>query len=351
MTEMQTSALLAESAEVFEIRGDKFDADRPDLIHRFDIEQDWTGPIRISAELCSEGIAGVPGRSSFVFFNIEYESGPVFWDTFLYPDTGTTPWQSMSTHSFARGKVKTVELHMRMPAKGKLRLRNLRIEGVEPWAADADVSIAVFGDSTDQTTYIPQDLRLTHRLELLLRDRFCDNLIDVHCLAEGGEFLKRLIDSGRLARELDAIRSCDIATIRFGLNDVPQNISDEDFAKQLHFTCNMIAEKYPKARIVLATTIPPKGDGYSLVTAAVAKARGLDLIELNSFLREKSAAGEADWHNKPGSFIGRSGVANPADPTGLKGDLHPNALGSQMIAECYYDYLEPIVADVIKSKS
>ncbi|MBI4026950.1 MAG: hypothetical protein HY360_18335 [Verrucomicrobia bacterium] len=36
---------------------------------------------------------------------------------------------------------------------------------------------------------------------------------------------------------------------------------------------------------------------------------------------------------------------------GLKGDLHPNAYGSQMIAELYIEQLEPIVAGLLESRA
>src|SRR5262249_52987457 len=158
-----------------------------------------------------------------------YDAGPIFWDTFLYPDTGTTPWRTLSCDVRARGVLRVVELHVRLHQRGRLLMRNLRVEAINPWGDDADVTVAVFGDSTDMTCYLPTEHRLIRRLELLLRDRFPDHRVDVHCFAEGGEFLQRLIETGRLERELRTLSRCDVAMIRYGLNDIGKKIEPAQF--------------------------------------------------------------------------------------------------------------------------
>jgi lysophospholipase L1-like esterase len=340
--------MLVETRTVIDLQNIAQDRARKDEIRRFEIAPGATGPLRISAEVCTEGVTGPPGGACMVFFNIEYAQGPVFWDTFLYPDPGSTPWRLLSCEVRSRGEVRAVEMHIRFHARGRLLLRNLQIEAIEPWIDDAECVVAIFGDSTDMTNYLPTPLRLGTRLEELLRDRFADRRVDVHCLAEGGEYLRRLLESGRLERELQALPRCDIAMIRYGLNDRSQKVAPEDFKRQLHAACATIRERFPAARIVLSTTIPPHSADYDAQTMAVAEELNLPLIRLDDYIRRRSAAGESDWHDQPGSRIGHHREANPpGNADGLSGDTHPNALGAQMIAEFYFDQLEPIVAAIL----
>lgn len=346
--EADEATLLAALDETIDLHCATADARRPDTIRRLELAVPKAGPLRLSADIRAEGITGPPGGQCMVFFNVEYTRGPVFWDMFLYPDTGTTPWRTLSCEARDRGEVRAVEAHVRFLAKGRLQVRNIRVEAVAPWGEDAEAVVAIFGDSTDMTNYLPADLRLGRRLELLLRDRFADRRVDVVDLAEGGEYLKRLIESGRLDRELRALPRCDIAMIRYGLNDAGQKIEPADFGRHLRGACETIRARFPKARLVLSTTIPADVGAYDAETVAAAAALRLPLIRLDTYLRRRSAAGESDWHHQPGSRIGRHRETNPADnPDGLKGDKHPNALGAQMIAEHYFEHLEPMVAEMM----
>ena len=344
--------MLVESTTVIDLQNATMDPVRKDYILRFDIAGGYSGPLQVSIEVCGEGITGPPGGACMVFFNIEYVHGPVFWDAFLYPDTGSTPWRTLSCDVRCRGEIRAVEMHIRFHAKGRLLLRNLGVVAIEPWPDDAECVVAMFGDSTDMTNYLPTALRLGQRLEWLLRDRFPDRRVDIHCLAEGGEYLWRLLESGRLERELQALPRCDIAMIRYGLNDRSQKVAPADFKRQLHAACATIRERFPAVRIVLSTTIPPHSAEYDAQTAAVAEELNLPLIRLDTFMRERSAAGDGDWHFQAGSRIGRHRDRNPPDnPDGLAGDTHPNAYGAQMIAELYFDQLVHLVAErLVKSQ-
>lgn len=348
---MKDSPLLAGFEDPIEWFNPKPDFTLPDFIRRLPVTGPADGPVRLSAEVRTEGVTGTPGMACSIFFNLEYESGPIFWDVFLYPETGTTPWTTLSCHARARGRLITAEMHVRFHAKGRLSLRNLRVEALPAWTDDADALVAVFGDSTDQTCYLPTEHRLTRRLELLLRDRFLNHRVDVHGLAEGGETLKRLIESGRLDRELQALPRCDVATIRFGLNDRRMTAPKESFTPLLHDACDRILKRFPKAQIVISTTLPAEGSAvFDQQAIAVAQARNLPLIRLDEHMRARSAAGEWDWHNNEGHKIGRHREQNPPEnPDGLKGDLHPNAYGSQMVAEHYFEMLEPILKSRLES--
>ena len=325
---------------------------KEDYIRRFSVVSAGNKPLQISAEVRTAGVTGVPGSDCSVFFNIEYAEGPVFWDTFLYPDTGTTPWRTLSCDVRARGEVRAIEMHIRFRLPGQLAVRNVRIAEIDPWPEDADVVVAVFGDSTDMTCYLATEQRLTRRLELLLRDRFFENRIDVHGLAEGGEYLQRLIESGRLKRELQALPRCDVALLRYGLNDADKRIDPAAFGTQLHTACDSILKRFPNAQIVLSTTIPAQAQAFDQQILTVATARKLPVLRLDTLLRERSATGEWDWHHQARGRIGRHRSQNPPDnPTGLAGDKHPNAYGAQLIAEYYFEQLEPIVAGLLEQRA
>lgn len=349
---MKTQQVLVDSRELVELVNAKADEKRADQVRRFPIDGSVNAPLRISAEVRTESVTGPPGIKCSIFFNLEYDDGPIFWDTFLYPDTGSTPWRTLSCEVRARGALRTIELHVRLQRKGKLSMRNLRVETIEPWGDDADVTVAIFGDSTDMTSYLPTEHRLARRLELLLRDRFSDHRVDVHCFAEGGETVQRLVEDGHLEQELRALSRCDVAMIRYGLNDFGRKIDPAAFGRHLHTACDMILKRFPSAKIVLCTTIPPNAAAYDEQTLAVARARSLPVIRVDELMLQRSAAGDWDWHDGLRSRIGRRRAQNlPDNPTGLKGNLHPNAYGSQMIAEHYFERLEPMVAEILDARN
>lgn len=344
----QQRVLVDETVNIL-MTADSRDDKRPHVKQRFELPDGPDTALRLSVKVRTQSMPGVPGKACAVFFNIEYASGPVFWDTFCYPDTGTTPWRWMTCDVMARGPVRCAELHVSLQGTGTIEVSHVRVEAIELPADDDHFHIAVFGDSTDMTCYLPHDLRLTRKLELLLRDRFSDELIKVHNMAEGGDYLGRFLESGRLERELSALKRCDLAMVRYGLNDAPRKVEPAVFATQLETVCQIIGKRFPDATIVLSTTIPALGDPYAQPTIETGKKLGLQVIPINEMMRTRSAAGDCDWHNSPTSMIGMRRDKTPADdPTGLKGDLHPNAHGSQMIAECYAQHLEPVLAKLLK---
>ena len=341
--------VLAATDGLIERANEQADPKREDFVQRLTAREHASTPLRISAEIRTEGVRGVPGSDCSVFCNLEYGSAPVFWDTFLYPDTGSTPWRRLTCDCLARGQLTAVELHVRNRRQGRLLVRNFRVETLPCWDREADVTIAIFGDSTDMTCYLPHEHRLTRRLELLLRDRFTDQRINVHGLAEGGEFIHRLVDSGRLDRELAALGRCDIVLFRYGLNDVHQNVTDEAFQAKLREAIDHVRSSHPQARIVLCTTIPYTCDGYDARVRQLAAKLDLPLIDLHAVLVRRSAAGDWDWHHDPQHHIGRHREQLPPGTLdGLQGDKHPNLHGATMIAETYFEHLEPLVEELIR---
>ncbi len=346
-----SNQILTRLDETVELVNEKADAKRADFIKRLDVAEPADVAVRISAEVRCEGVTGVQGLGSAVFFNVEYTQGPIFWDTFLYPETGTTAWRTLSIDVRRRGAVKAVEMHIRHHLKGKISVRNVRVEALEMPVDDADVTVLVFGDSTDMVCYLPHELRLTRRLEMLLRDRFDDRRIDVHGLAEGGETLPRVIETGRFERELRVFPKVEIVMIRYGLNDESRKVEPAEFGRLLHVAREIVKKVHPAAQVILSTTIPCKSQAYDAEAIKAGAEMGLLVQRLDEMMIARSAGGDWDWHHQALGNVGRRRTKTPeGNPTGLLGDKHPNAYGAQMIAEFYFENLEGMVERILEVK-
>ena len=344
-----TYEVLAAYEEPVELINEQADPKREDFVQRLEVRAHASSPLRISADIRTEGVFGVPSSDCSLFCNLEYGTAPVFWDTFLYPDTGSTPWRRLTCDCMARGPLSAVEMHIRHRLRGRLLVRNFRVETLPFLENKADVTVAIFGDSTDMTCYLPHAYRLTRRLELLLRDRFTNHQINVHGLAEGGEYLHRLVDSGRLDRELSVMDRCDVVMFRYGLNDINQNVTDEAFRTKLIEAIARVRHAHPRAQIVLSTTIPSLCDGYDAQVRKLATELDLPLIDLHAVLVRQGAMGDWDWHNAPQHHIGRQRQQLPAgNLDGLQGDKHPNLHGATIIADTYFEHLEPVIEKLIR---
>src|SRR5688572_11841433 len=119
--------ILARLDETVELVNEKADTKRADFVKRLEVKTPADVAVRISAEIKCEGVTGVQGLGSAAFFNLEYTQGPVFWDTFLYPETGTTAWRTLSIDVRRRGALATAEMHIRHHHKGKISVRNVRV--------------------------------------------------------------------------------------------------------------------------------------------------------------------------------------------------------------------------------
>ena len=321
-----------------------------DHVIHVDVNQQKPSALRISARIRTEGVTGPTGRNLVIVTNINYEKTPVFYDTILYPRTGTHPWQYCERYVRPRLPIASLDIHFRLTnTKGQAWFKDFTVEEVPEWQGNDDLVVAMLGDSTDMGSYIEDAYRVHRYLEMLLQDRFPEHCLSVRNFAESGDYLGKLLESGRLARELDTLSRCDIAVIRYGLNDQGHRISPAEFNRQLGDTCDRILDRFPQARIVLATTIPPQAPKMSEQTRAVAAARGYPLVDIAKALTEHAAAGDANWHTGLKTTVGFPMRKNPADnPTGLKGDQHPNVHGTRLIAHEVYRTIEPIAALLLK---
>ena len=324
-----------------------------DTVIRVELKPSRVAALRISGEVKTTGVTGPTGDSLLIITNVYFEKSPVFWDTVLFPDTGTHPWQHVECYVRPREPITSFELHFRLTKTiGKASFRNFRVETVEPWDENADLSVTILGDSTDMVSYIEEPYRIRRRLELLLRDRFPAKNISVYNIAESGDYLKQLLSKGRLERELATLPRCDIMIIRYGLNDLGNKTTPEEFKTLLSDACDRILKRFPTTRIMISTTIPPHAGVLDNSARVVARERGYPLVELAEFLEQEAKQGNGNWHTGPGRKVGFRTTANPADdPTGLKGNKHPNIYGSKLIAEKLYQTIEPVSCEILRQKT
>ena len=323
--------------------------DLKDVVLESAPDQKQATAIRISGYVKTKGVCGTRDSDFLVVANVHYEQTPIFWYDVLYPETGTHPWQYLEKYVTARLPIKKVELHFRFKHPGEVWFKEFKVEEIPSWKDAAELVVATLGDSTSAMGYMPDNLAVWNRLEMLLRDRFSKNHISVRCIAESGEYLEKLLSSGRLERELKTLERCDFMIIRYGLNDNGHKIPPETFKNQLSETCDRVLKVFPGVTILLATTIPPNAPAYDAMTRLVAKERNYTLIDIAAFLKKEADAGNGNWHNGAGTRVGlHAGKNPPENPDGLKGDKHPNAYGAQLIAEQKFRVLEPLVEKKLK---
>lgn len=328
----------------------KLDEKTTDHVIKVEINQKKATPLRISGRVQTKGVTGPTGENLLIVSNIEYDKTPIFWDTILYPDTGTHPWQYMEKYIHARLPIKSITLYFRLTQTiGEAWFQDFLVEEVPAWDESADCVVTMLGDSTDMVSYMEDPYRTNRHLELLLRDRFPDKVISVRNLAQSGEYLKLLLESGRLERDLATLPQCDLMIIRYGLNDMGYKISPPEFKKQLEQTCDVIRKRFPNVQIVLSTTIPPHAEPLNDKARELATERKYPLIDLEAYLKREAGKGNGNWHQGNLSKVGYPAEKNPDnDPSGLKGNKHPNIYGARLIAEQYFKAIEPIVSQRLK---
>jgi lysophospholipase L1-like esterase len=327
--------------------------DPPPTLIRAQPNQPQATALRISGYVQAHNVTGVRGLDLMVVTDLEYMRTPIFSDTVIFPETGSYLWQHVERLIRPRLPVQKIEMRFIAHCKGEVGFKDFKVEPIPMWDENPQLVIALLGDSTDLVAYLPTEWGVAATLQLLLRDRFDESDIQVRNLAESGDYLRALLADGRLERELATLPRCDMAVIRYGVNDANETIPPADFGEQITETARRVLTRFPGATIAIATPLPRGRDEHqrtlqeqyeAVVKATAAQNRWL-LINLAEHIRTVSAAGMWDWHWTPNHRIGLSlrpllsGI-----PDGLTGDLHPNAFGCRLIAEKLYQALEPAVA-------
>lgn len=241
------------------------------------------------------------------------------------------------------------------------------------WAEhDGKVQILLLGDSTTEGS-IPRLLRpegphLEKVLEQILATH--SDLRPCNAINSGvsGEFIRRLIDSGRYKRDVEELPGLDWIFVRYGLNDRARldNFA-EQFPDDFRELIGLLQRDHPSAKIVLMTVIPFSGpeasEEINAHVRAVAEQANLPVFDIYPrYAAELERGGNMlnyrryaldkvpeKYQAVAAPFVHRDQVVvmdNELDAIlghlpGWFGDRHPNLAGYNVIADETAKWLAP----------
>lgn len=250
---------------------------------------------------------------------------------------------------------------------------------------DGKIQILLLGDSTTEGSvprrHVPQGPHLEDVIRMLLaaeKDLPPANVIN---LGLSGEYIRRLLDSGRYEKAASKLPGIDYVLIRYGLNDnaYRENLA-ENFPKDYHELIERIKTDHPKAAIIVMTVIP-YGDEATCqrlndLNKAVAKAeqlplfdiypryaaelkRGPDMLNYRRYPLEKIPENRREFVKpflSPGDrpmveVLDNRLDAHFADLPGWFGDRHPNLAGYHVIGDETAKFLAPLIREKVGKKT
>jgi lysophospholipase L1-like esterase len=242
---------------------------------------------------------------------------------------------------------------------------------------DGKVQILLLGDSTTEGSvprrHVPQGPHLEDVIRELLaaeKDLPPTNVIN---LGLSGEYIRRLLDSGRYEKAASKLPGIDYVLIRYGLNDNArrENLA-ENFPKDYHELIGRLKNDHPQATLIVMTVIPYGDEATSRrlneLNAQVAKAedlllfdiypryaeelkRGPDMLNYRRFPLEKIPENRREFVKPfvvPGQVPTVEVLDNRLDAhfshlPGWFGDRHPNLAGYHVIGDETAKFLTPLI--------
>ena len=235
---------------------------------------------------------------------------------------------------------------------------------------EGKVQILLLGDSTTEGSIPrlikPEGPHLEKVLEQLLAAE--EDLPPCHVINSGlsGEYIRRLIDSGRYDRDAAKLPGLDYIFIRYGLNDRSRVESfTEEFPKHFHELIDRLRKDHPQALLIPMTVIPYSNEEASKeindLVRQVAQTEQLEIFDIYPRYAEelKNGPNMLNYRRYPlekipvkhhvlvQPFVNGPSVlvmANELDPIlgdlpGWYGDRHPNLAGYNVIADETAKYL------------
>ena len=244
---------------------------------------------------------------------------------------------------------------------------------------EGKVQILLLGDSTTEGSvprrHVPEGPHLEDVIRLLLAEEKDLPPTSVINLGLSGEYIRRLLDSGRYEKEASKLPGIDYVLIRYGLNDnaYRENL-EENFPKDYHELIERIKVDHPQATIIIMTVIPYGSEEMCLrlnkLNEQVAKAEGLTLFDIYPRYAEELKRGPdmLNYRRFPldkipenrREFV-KSFIVPGANPTvevldnrldahfghlpGWFGDRHPNLAGYHVIGDETARFLAPLIRE------
>jgi lysophospholipase L1-like esterase len=244
---------------------------------------------------------------------------------------------------------------------------------------EGTVQILLLGDSTTEGSvprrHVPEGPHLEDVIRLLLAEEKDLPPTNVINLGLSGEYIRRLLDSGRYEKEASMLPGIDYVLIRYGLNDnaYRENL-EENFPKDYHELIERIKVDHPQATIIVMTVIPYGSEEMCLrlnkLNEQVAKAEGLTLFDIYPRYADELKRGPdmLNYRRFPlekipenrREFV-KSFIVPGAKPTvevmdnrldahfghlpGWFGDRHPNLAGYHVIGDETAKFLAPLIRE------
>ena len=244
---------------------------------------------------------------------------------------------------------------------------------------EGKVQILLLGDSTTEGSvprrHVPKGPHLEDVIRELLaaeKDLPPTNVIN---LGLSGEYIQRLLESGRYEKAVSKLPGIDFVLIRYGLNDNARRENfAENFPKDYHELIGRLKKDHTQATLIVMTVIPYGDEAVSLrlnkLNEEVAKTevlplfdiypryaaelkRGPDMLNYRRFPLEKIPENRREFV-KPFVVSGANptveGLDNRLDAhfghlPGWFGDRHPNLAGYHVIGDETAKYLAPLIRE------
>lgn len=253
------------------------------------------------------------------------------------------------------------------------------------WAEyEGKLQILLLGDSTTEGSiprrHVPQGPHLEDVIRELLAAETDLPPANVINLGLSGEYIRRLLDSGRYDKLAAKLPGIDYVLIRYGLNDraYRENLA-ENFPKDYHELIGRIRTDHSHATIIVTTVIPYLNEAESQklndLNRAVAKAedvllfdlypryadelkRGPDMLNYRRFPLDKIPENRRNFvkpflspDNPPTVEVMDNRLdAHFGQLPGWYSDRHPNLAGYHVIGDETAKFLAPLIRSKLAKK-